>query len=140
MSEQTRRTSDVCTGSEPGFYQWSRGVRMRANLDMLLDWAQAAGLGELALEHTHTLSSAINLLATPRKNLLQVKDTPHTNTTRSADVRLTSYKSSHTTRQSSLIESSSSYCSVVSTSGSGRSSELSLHVYVSYSAGPSGCQ
>nr|XP_046232941.1 ras-associating and dilute domain-containing protein isoform X2 [Scatophagus argus] len=58
-------------GAEPGFYQWSRGVRMRANLDMLLDWAHTAGLGELALEHTHTLSSAINLLATPRKNLLQ---------------------------------------------------------------------
>ncbi|XP_045923885.1 ras-associating and dilute domain-containing protein [Micropterus dolomieu] len=58
-------------GSEPGFYQWSRGVRMRANLDMLLDWAHAAGLGGLALEHTHNLSSAINLLATPRKNLLQ---------------------------------------------------------------------
>lgn len=45
---------------------------MRANLDLVLDWAHAAGLGELALEHTHTLSSAINLLATPRKNLLQV--------------------------------------------------------------------
>uniref|UniRef100_A0A3Q0SN99 Si:ch211-176g6.2 n=1 Tax=Amphilophus citrinellus TaxID=61819 RepID=A0A3Q0SN99_AMPCI len=58
-------------GSEPGFYQWSRGVRIRANLDLLLDWAHAAGLGELALEDTHTLSSAINLLATPRKNLLQ---------------------------------------------------------------------
>uniref|UniRef100_A0A3Q1G4V5 Ras-associating and dilute domain-containing protein-like n=1 Tax=Acanthochromis polyacanthus TaxID=80966 RepID=A0A3Q1G4V5_9TELE len=53
------------------FYQWSRGVRMRANLDSLLDWAHAAGLGEVASEHTHTLSSAINLLATPRKNLLQ---------------------------------------------------------------------
>ncbi len=50
---------------------------MRANLDLLLDWAHTAGLGELALEHTHTLSSAINLLATPRKNLLQVKNTTH---------------------------------------------------------------
>ncbi|XP_023259010.1 ras-associating and dilute domain-containing protein-like [Seriola lalandi dorsalis] len=58
-------------GSEPGFYQWSRGVRIRANLDLVLDWAHAAGQGEPALEHTHTLSSAINLLATPRKNLLQ---------------------------------------------------------------------
>ncbi|XP_029311731.1 ras-associating and dilute domain-containing protein [Cottoperca gobio] len=58
-------------GSEPGFYHWSRGVRMQANLDLLLDWAHTAGLGELALEHTHTLSSAINLLASPRKNLLQ---------------------------------------------------------------------
>uniref|UniRef100_A0A3B4FJI8 Ras-associating and dilute domain-containing protein-like n=1 Tax=Pundamilia nyererei TaxID=303518 RepID=A0A3B4FJI8_9CICH len=64
---------------ERGFYQWSRGVRIRANLDLLLDWAHAAGLGELALEHTHTLSSAVNLLATPRKNLLQVKHT-HTHT------------------------------------------------------------
>lgn len=52
---------------------------MRANLDLLLDWAHAAGLGELASEHTHTLSSAINLLATPRKNLLQVEIT-HTHT------------------------------------------------------------
>ena len=51
---------------------------MRANLDLLLDWAHAAGQGELALEHTHTLSSAINLLATPRKNLLQVNK--HTQT------------------------------------------------------------
>ncbi|XP_042363905.1 ras-associating and dilute domain-containing protein-like [Plectropomus leopardus] len=57
-------------GSEPGFYQWARGVHMRANLDLILDWAHTAGLGELALEQTHTLSSAINLLATPRKNLL----------------------------------------------------------------------
>ncbi|XP_071329288.1 ras-associating and dilute domain-containing protein [Trachinotus anak] len=58
-------------GSEPGFYLWSRGVRMQASLDLVLDWAHAAGQGELALEHTHTLSSAIDLLATPRKNLLQ---------------------------------------------------------------------
>lgn len=69
---QTGVSPDVYTGSEPGFYQWSRGVRMRANLDLLLDWAHTTGLGELALEHTHTLSSAINLLAMPRKNLLQV--------------------------------------------------------------------
>ncbi|KAL3051984.1 hypothetical protein OYC64_002081 [Pagothenia borchgrevinki] len=58
-------------GSEPGFYHWSRGVRMRANLDFLLEWAHTAGLGEIALEQTHTLASAINLLASPRKNLLQ---------------------------------------------------------------------
>ncbi|RVE59212.1 hypothetical protein OJAV_G00186410 [Oryzias javanicus] len=58
-------------GSEPGFCRWSRGVRMRANLDLLLDWAHAAGLGEPALENTQVLSSAINLLATPPKKLLQ---------------------------------------------------------------------
>lgn len=45
---------------------------MQANLDLLLDWAQSNGLGEVAVEHMHTLSSAVNLLATPRKNLLQV--------------------------------------------------------------------
>lgn len=66
----------VLTGSEPGFYQWFRGVQMRASLDLVLDWGHAAGLGELALEHTHTLSSAINVLATPRKNLLQVNTKP----------------------------------------------------------------
>uniref|UniRef100_A0A674P2U8 Si:ch211-176g6.2 n=1 Tax=Takifugu rubripes TaxID=31033 RepID=A0A674P2U8_TAKRU len=60
------------TSVPPGFYQWSRGVYMQANLDLLLDWAQSNGLEEMAVEHTHTLSSAINLLATPRKHLLQM--------------------------------------------------------------------
>uniref|UniRef100_A0A3Q3GTE0 Dilute domain-containing protein n=1 Tax=Labrus bergylta TaxID=56723 RepID=A0A3Q3GTE0_9LABR len=64
-------------GSERGFFQWSQGVRMRSNLNVLLDWAHTAGLGELALKHTHTLSSAINLLATPRKILLQVRIDTH---------------------------------------------------------------
>ena len=64
---------------------------MRANLDLLLDWAHTAGLGELALEHTHTLSSAINLLATPRKNLLQVQIT-QTHTSHSAELCLFNYK------------------------------------------------
>ncbi|KAF7648327.1 hypothetical protein LDENG_00158530 [Lucifuga dentata] len=58
-------------GSDPGFYQRSRAVLLRANLDLILDWSHTAGLGELFLEHTHTLSSAINLLAMPRKTLLQ---------------------------------------------------------------------
>lgn len=58
-------------GSEPGFYQWSRGVHLRASLDLILDWAHESGLGQLAQEHTVKLSSAINLLATPRKTLLK---------------------------------------------------------------------
>ncbi|XP_041670932.1 ras-associating and dilute domain-containing protein-like isoform X1 [Cheilinus undulatus] len=58
-------------GSERGFYQWSRGILMRSNLNFLLGWAHTAKLGELALKHTQTLRAAINLLATPRKNLLQ---------------------------------------------------------------------
>ncbi|KAJ0016260.1 hypothetical protein NQD34_014550, partial [Periophthalmus magnuspinnatus] len=58
-------------GSEEGFYQWSRGVHLRASLDLILDWAQERGLGELALEQTIKLSGALNLLATPRKTLLK---------------------------------------------------------------------
>uniref|UniRef100_A0AAV2MPV8 Dilute domain-containing protein n=1 Tax=Knipowitschia caucasica TaxID=637954 RepID=A0AAV2MPV8_KNICA len=58
-------------GSEVGFYQWSRGVQMRASLDLLLDWAQDKGLGELASEQTLKLTCALNLLATPRKTLLK---------------------------------------------------------------------
>uniref|UniRef100_A0A8C6TTQ1 Si:ch211-176g6.2 n=1 Tax=Neogobius melanostomus TaxID=47308 RepID=A0A8C6TTQ1_9GOBI len=54
-----------------GFYQWSRGVHLRASLDLILDWAHDTGLGELAQDHTVKLSSAINLLATPRKTLLK---------------------------------------------------------------------
>uniref|UniRef100_A0A3Q2XR78 Ras-associating and dilute domain-containing protein-like n=1 Tax=Hippocampus comes TaxID=109280 RepID=A0A3Q2XR78_HIPCM len=58
-------------GSEPGFYQRSTAIRIRTNFDLLLNWSRTTGLGKLALEHARTLSSAINLLTTPRKNLLQ---------------------------------------------------------------------
>ncbi|XP_069785761.1 ras-associating and dilute domain-containing protein-like isoform X2 [Narcine bancroftii] len=58
-------------GSGGGFYQWSRGVQVRANLDLLLDWIQGVGLGELAAEFFLKLSMAVNLLATPKENLLQ---------------------------------------------------------------------
>ncbi|XP_051573638.1 ras-associating and dilute domain-containing protein-like isoform X2 [Myxocyprinus asiaticus] len=58
-------------GSGGGFYQWSRGVQIRANLDLLMDWIQSIGLGDLAAEFFQKLSSAINLLATPKETLLQ---------------------------------------------------------------------
>lgn len=58
-------------GSQSGFYQWSRGVQIRANLDLLMDWMQSVGLGELASEFFQKLSAAVNLLATPRETLLQ---------------------------------------------------------------------
>ncbi|XP_061665751.1 ras-associating and dilute domain-containing protein [Syngnathoides biaculeatus] len=58
-------------GSEPGFYQQSTGIHIRTNFDLLLTWSQTSGLGKLAFKHTCTLSSAINLLSTPRKILLQ---------------------------------------------------------------------
>ncbi|XP_046710566.1 ras-associating and dilute domain-containing protein isoform X2 [Silurus meridionalis] len=58
-------------GSGGSFYHWSCGVQIRANLDVLIDWAYTAGLGELAQNHLHKLSSAVNLLATTREHLLQ---------------------------------------------------------------------
>uniref|UniRef100_A0A4W3GCD9 Ras association and DIL domains 2a n=1 Tax=Callorhinchus milii TaxID=7868 RepID=A0A4W3GCD9_CALMI len=58
-------------GSGGGFYQWTKGVQIRANLDLLLDWIQGLGLGDLAAEFFQKLSTAVNLLATPRENLLQ---------------------------------------------------------------------
>uniref|UniRef100_A0A3P8TUR0 Ras association and DIL domains 2a n=1 Tax=Amphiprion percula TaxID=161767 RepID=A0A3P8TUR0_AMPPE len=58
-------------GSVAGFYQWSRGVQIRANLDLLMDWIQSIGLGDLAVEFFQKLSAAVNLLATPKETLLQ---------------------------------------------------------------------
>uniref|UniRef100_G3PNH4 Uncharacterized protein n=1 Tax=Gasterosteus aculeatus aculeatus TaxID=481459 RepID=G3PNH4_GASAC len=58
-------------GSGAGFYQWSRGVQIRANLDLLMDWIQSIGLGDLANEYFQKLSAAVNLLATPRETLQQ---------------------------------------------------------------------
>lgn len=54
------------------FYQWSRGVQIRANLDLIMDWAHGVELGELALGCLSKLSTAVNLLATPKEHLLQV--------------------------------------------------------------------
>ncbi|RVE69923.1 hypothetical protein OJAV_G00082820 [Oryzias javanicus] len=58
-------------GSVAGFYQWSRGVQIRANLDLLMDWIQSAGLADVAAEFFQKLSAAVNLLATPKETLLQ---------------------------------------------------------------------
>ncbi|XP_054463106.1 ras-associating and dilute domain-containing protein-like [Anoplopoma fimbria] len=58
-------------GSVHGFYQWSRGVQIRANLDLLMDWIQSISLGDLANEYLQKLSAAVNLLATPKETLLQ---------------------------------------------------------------------
>uniref|UniRef100_A0A7N8XXW1 RA_Radil_like and Myo5p-like_CBD_Rasip1 domain-containing protein n=1 Tax=Mastacembelus armatus TaxID=205130 RepID=A0A7N8XXW1_9TELE len=58
-------------GSVAGFYQWSRGVQIRANMDLLMDWIQNISLGDLATEFFQKLSAAVNLLATPKETLLQ---------------------------------------------------------------------
>uniref|UniRef100_A0A672LU53 Ras-associating and dilute domain-containing protein-like n=1 Tax=Sinocyclocheilus grahami TaxID=75366 RepID=A0A672LU53_SINGR len=59
-------------GSGGAFYCWARGVQVRANLDLLMDWAHGAGLADLAHTYLLKLSSAVNLLATPKENLLQM--------------------------------------------------------------------
>uniref|UniRef100_A0A8C6UY08 Si:ch73-281f12.4 n=1 Tax=Neogobius melanostomus TaxID=47308 RepID=A0A8C6UY08_9GOBI len=58
-------------GSMVGFYQWSRGVQIRANLDLLMDFTQSIGLSDVASEFFQKLSAAVNLLATPKETLLQ---------------------------------------------------------------------
>lgn len=56
-----------------GFYNWSRGVQMRANLDLLMDWLQNISLAHVAADFFQKLSAAVNLLATPKETLLQVR-------------------------------------------------------------------
>lgn len=53
------------------FYQWSRAVQIRTNLDLVLDWLQGAGLGDIATEFFRKLSIAVNLLCVPRTSLLK---------------------------------------------------------------------
>lgn len=53
------------------FYQWSRAVQIRTNLDLVLDWLQGAGLGDIAAEFFRKLSIAVNLLCVPRTSLLK---------------------------------------------------------------------
>ena len=60
------------TGSTGPFFQWSRAVRIRTNLDLLLDWLQAVGLGDIAAEFFRKLSATANLLCTPRSSLSKV--------------------------------------------------------------------
>lgn len=64
------------TGQGRPFYQWSRAVQIRTNLDLVLDWLQGAGLGDIATEFFRKLSIAVNLLCVPRTSLLKVTPIP----------------------------------------------------------------
>lgn len=64
------------TGQGRPFYQWSRAVQIRTNLDLVLDWLQGAGLGDIATEFFRKLSMAVNLLCVPRTSLLKVTPDP----------------------------------------------------------------
>nr|XP_056722262.1 LOW QUALITY PROTEIN: ras-associating and dilute domain-containing protein [Euleptes europaea] len=59
-------------GSSLGCFHWSKGVRVRATLRLLLEWAQSVGFGQLADQFFNKLSSVASLLAMPNSQLVQM--------------------------------------------------------------------
>lgn len=53
-------------------FSWSRAVQIRTNLDLVLDWLQGAGLGDIASEFLKKLSVTVNFLCIPKTRLIQV--------------------------------------------------------------------
>ncbi|TMS11439.1 Ras-interacting protein 1 [Larimichthys crocea] len=54
-----------------GLFSWSRAVQIRTNLDLVLDWLQGAGLGDIASEFMRKLSITVNFLCIPKTRLIQ---------------------------------------------------------------------
>ncbi|XP_034030471.1 ras-interacting protein 1 [Thalassophryne amazonica] len=52
-------------------FSWSRAVQIRTNLDLVLDWLQGAGLGDIASEFMKKLSVTVNFLCIPKTRLIQ---------------------------------------------------------------------
>lgn len=61
-----------CYFSLDGLFSWSRAVQIRTNLDLVLDWLQGAGLGDIASEFMKKLSATVNFLCIPKTRLIQV--------------------------------------------------------------------
>ncbi|XP_069804897.1 ras-interacting protein 1 isoform X2 [Dendropsophus ebraccatus] len=59
-------------GNGEPFYQWSKAVQIRTNLDLVLDWLQGIGLGDIAAEFFRKLSTTVNLLCIPKTSLLKI--------------------------------------------------------------------
>ena len=59
-------------GAGGKFYRWAKGAQIRGNLDVLESWAAQVQLQDEANEYLHRLSTAADLLATPKVQLLQV--------------------------------------------------------------------
>uniref|UniRef100_A0A8C5MHN4 Ras interacting protein 1 n=1 Tax=Leptobrachium leishanense TaxID=445787 RepID=A0A8C5MHN4_9ANUR len=59
-------------GNGDPFYQWSKAVQIRTNLDLVLDWLQGIGLGDIAAEFFRKLSVTVNLLCIPKTSLLKL--------------------------------------------------------------------
>ena len=58
-------------GSSGNMYKWSKGAQIRGNLDILEGWLQDHGLVD-QLQFLSHISMAVNLLATPKLQLMQV--------------------------------------------------------------------
>lgn len=58
-------------GAGGKFYRWAKGAQIRGNLDMLESWAAQVQLHDEANEYLIRLSTAADLLATPKVQLLQ---------------------------------------------------------------------
>ena len=48
------------------------GVRIRGNLEVIESWAEKHGHLDLCMKHLEKISSLANLLAIPRRQILQV--------------------------------------------------------------------
>eukprot|EP00111_Clytia_hemisphaerica_P011167 TCONS_00032689-protein len=55
------------------FYRWTKGVQMRGNLDLLESWAQSNHLKNQYEEYLAKFQCAVDLLATPKAQLLQIQ-------------------------------------------------------------------
>lgn len=53
-------------------FRWTKGVQMRANLDVLEEWAQDNNLSTQFNEYLAKFKSAVTLLATPKAQIIQV--------------------------------------------------------------------
>ncbi|NWV82864.1 RAIN protein, partial [Dasyornis broadbenti] len=70
-SQNNSQTFSNSAGSAGPFFQWWVGVRVRTNLDLVLDGLAALGLGDIAGDFFRKLSATANLLCTPRGCLEQ---------------------------------------------------------------------
>ncbi len=59
-------------GAELGLFQQASGTALRANLNLLEGWACQVGFKDAVLHYLAKFSSAVDLLATPVEQLLQV--------------------------------------------------------------------
>ncbi|XP_020654634.3 ras-interacting protein 1 isoform X1 [Pogona vitticeps] len=58
-------------GGSQALFLWAKAVQIRTNLDLVLDWLQGVGLGDIATEFFRKLSTTTNLLCVPKSSLLQ---------------------------------------------------------------------